>query len=393
MNICLVSQEYPPETAFGGIGTYTYHLAQGLAEAGHKVHVICEGVALRGEYQDGRVSVHRIFHTHLSASRILFNEFGLGLEYSWAVFQAIKKVVNDYDIEIVEGPNAFAECLIYSFFRRTPLVTRIHTPSSKHMQITQRKINLDLNLRFCLESVMIMQSNLVTSSSHANARMIMPEVGIPPEKTTIIPLGINLPKVNSAITVKRNGPFSVLFVGRLERRKGFHVLMKAIPTILREMPEVNFIIVGRDTSDGPDRQSFKKYVLQDFPEQYNENVQFPGYVSEEELSVYYKNCDLFIAPSLYESFGLIYVEAMAYGKPVIGCRVGGVPEVVKDGETGILVPPEDPAELARAITEILINYPLREKMSQAARTHVEENFSRQKMVENTLAAYRGLLGK
>ena len=159
------------------------------------------------------------------------------------------------------------------------------------------------------------------------------------------------------------------------------------------MPEVDFIIVGRDTSTGPDRQSFKDYVLRDFPERYNKNVQFSGYVFEEELAVYYKNCDLFVAPSLYESFGLIYVEAMAYCKPVIGCKVGGVPEVVKDGETGVLVSPEDPAELARAITGILSDYPLREKMSRAARTHVEENFSRRKMVENTLAAYRGLLGK
>lgn len=85
--------------------------------------------------------------------------------------------------------------------------------------------------------------------------------------------------------------------------------------------------------------------MRDFPEKLMNHLHFLGHVETEMLERYYRCCDLFVAPSLYESFGFIYIEAMSFAKPVIGCSVGGVPEVIRDGVNGKLVPPEDPAAL------------------------------------------------
>jgi glycosyltransferase involved in cell wall biosynthesis len=124
------------------------------------------------------------------------------------------------------------------------------------------------------------------------------------------------------------------------------------------------------------------------PAQYREQVEFLGHATGEELRRLYRTCDIFVAPSLYESFGQIYIEAMSYAKPVIGCGVGGVPEIIKDNDTGILVPPEDAQALSRATVSLLQNKSWANRLGQKAREAVEKRFSIESMVERTLQVYR-----
>lgn len=146
---------------------------------------------------------------------------------------------------------------------------------------------------------------------------------------------------------------TVLYLGRLEKRKGIQDLFAAIPQVLAKIPNVQFIIAGANNShrDGFQQQTGLTYAAY-FQQQYAQftgQVSFLGQVSEEKLNELYQTCDLFVAPSLYESFGLIYLEAMNYGKPVIGCRAGGIPEVINEGITGLLAEPEAPDSLAKAM--------------------------------------------
>jgi glycosyltransferase involved in cell wall biosynthesis len=187
----------------------------------------------------------------------------------------------------------------------------------------------------------------------------------------------------------KNG-FDVLFVGRLEKRKGLETLFKAIPLVLEEVPDAQFHIVGKDTNLAPNGGSYRDYLLQNLDKKYHKNVRFVGYVNDNELKDFYRNCDIFVAPSLYESFGLIYLEAMAWGKPVIGCDVGGVPEIVEDGETGILIPPEDENALAEAIIN-LKDEKLRAKMGEQARKKIKERYTREKMALNSSEIYREIV--
>jgi len=216
MNICLVAREYPPETDWGGIATYTYQLAQGLTEEGHRVHILCLGLTKEQDYQDKKVFVHRVRHKRFFASRLLLNDFGGALEYSWLIFQKLRKLVETEKIEIVEGPDTFAECLAYSFFRKIPLVTRIHTPGSKHMEITWQRRNLDNLLLGNLENAVLMQSDLVMPPTVEYAGMLLKQSLVSKSKIAVVPLGIKLPDLEvETQNDKDHRPLSVLFVGRL----------------------------------------------------------------------------------------------------------------------------------------------------------------------------------
>jgi glycosyltransferase involved in cell wall biosynthesis len=169
--------------------------------------------------------------------------------------------------------------------------------------------------------------------------------------------------------------------------------------VLERLPDATFTIIGRDTFVTPDfigfsgdnRYSFKNKLLGELPEKYRGSVNFLDYVNSDDLKKYYASCNLFVGPSLYESFGLIYLEAMSFGKPVIGCGVGGVPEVVDDGYTGILVPPEDYEALAGAIVGLLSDNRKLSEMGINARALVENKFSREIMAKRTLDLYESVI--
>ena len=398
LNICLISREYPAETGWGGIGTYTHHLAHGLAERGHNVHVISQSLNGDKYYKEGKVSIHRVSHNNFFFHSGFFREFSLRLEYSRSVCLKLKEVVKKYKIDIVEAPNLSAESFVFGLSKKIPLVIRLHTHFSEAINFYGVRRNIDSKLSCLIEDAAIRKSDLVTCSTRAHASLVAEEIGIRKDKIKIIPLGIPLPPKNESRPEGCKNPV-VLFIGRLEKRKGPHILAKAIPSVLKEMPDTEFIFIGRDTFvskdcisiRGEDKHSFKSMVLKMIPQMYLKNVRFLGYVEQKDMPYYFNLCDVFVAPSLYESFGLIYIEAMSYGKPVIGCGTGGIPEVIKDNKTGVLVPPDDYVSLANAIVDLLNNQKKRIEIGLAARKDIEASFSRELMIERTEKAYASLL--
>jgi glycosyltransferase involved in cell wall biosynthesis len=122
-------------------------------------------------------------------------------------------------------------------------------------------------------------------------------------------------------------------------------------------------------------------------------VRFLGEVPEDKLNALYQSCDLFVAPSLYESFGLIYLEAMNFAKPVIGCRAGGVPEVVNDGVTGRLVDPNSPKQLAEAIVALLRSPRTLYEYGMAGRQRLLDYFTHVHMARSFERIYRRVLSQ
>ncbi len=215
---------------------------------------------------------------------------------------------------------------------------------------------------------------------------------------TIIPHGI-VPVAEEAIRPfdpqNRPDTLTVLYVGRLEKRKGIADLLSAIPQVSKQIPHVRFIIVGADNSqrDGFQARHGADYAtcFQRKQPEVATHVQFSGEVSEETLQQYYQTCDLFVAPSLYESFGLIYLEAMNYAKPVIGCTAGGIPEVVDKGVTGLLVEPEAPRALAEAIITLLKSPTKLAEMGLAGRQRLLQKFTHIQMGQQFAAVYRQII--
>lgn len=162
----------------------------------------------------------------------------------------------------------------------------------------------------------------------------------------------------------------ILTVGRWlakERYKGMDTLVTSLPRLLTRWPDLQLLAVG----DGDDRA-----WLEDLAEQngVNRHVHFLSGVSSEDLIACYQACEMFALPSKGEGFGLVYLEAMACGKPVIGGTHGGAPEVIEDGVTGYLVPHGDAAQLAMSIETLLSDPNMAQKMGARGRQRVEREF-------------------
>ena len=160
---------------------------------------------------------------------------------------------------------------------------------------------------------------------------------------------------------------------------------------------MRFVVAGADNSgsDGFRRKTgmdYPAYFARTYPECVAQ-VTFLGAVSEEKLRSLYQSCDLFVAPSVYESFGLIYLEAMNYAKPVIGCRAGGIPEVVEEGVCGRLVDPQSPEQLAEALVALLRSPTLLYEYGVAGRQRLLERFTHLHMARGFVQIYRQVLAR
>jgi glycosyltransferase involved in cell wall biosynthesis/SAM-dependent methyltransferase/GT2 family glycosyltransferase len=392
LKIGFLSQKFS-KNCDGGICRYTYDLAHALAESGNEVHVITKSERHREhEYRDGNVFVHKVVPEPMDFLG-LSEDMSIAkknLSYSYSACLKLLELIDKFDIQIVEAPLWDGEGFVFSLVNPIPLVVRLETPLFKVIEIHGLQITKDLKFVNWVEGETLRRADKAIAISKDIGTLIGNLHTITPEKIELCPLGIEVPDESSLLRDRNKNGFDVLFVGRLEKRKGVETLFKAIPIVLEEVPDTQFHIVGSDTNLAPNGCSYRDYLLQNLDKKYYKNVQFVGYVDDNELKDFYRNCDIFVAPSLYESFGLIYLEAMAWKKVVIGCDAGGVPEIVEDGETGILIPPEEVNALAGAIIK-LKDEKLRAKMGEKGRRKVENDFSNKIMAENTYKIYRDVI--
>jgi glycogen synthase len=405
LRVCLLSQAYPPEK-FDGVGRSTQLLARGLAELGHEVHVITRGQAEQTVASEG-TQVHRIVlrlnryarYRHLAATYATLN-------YSHAVHDKVRQLQRRHGIQLVDSPLWQVEGLVAERSGLLPVVVR---PVTAIRQIAELQNNRDPDRRMLgdLEQTLLERASFLAANSQATVKALTNVYQIPlsvPHE--VLPYGI-APVPDAEVRVydcsrpsppagdSERRPLGVLFLGRLEKRKGIVDLLAAIPQVVAAVPYVRFTIAGADNSlyDGFQARTGQTYPAW-FAHQHPDMapyVQFLGGVSDEQLNQLYQSCDLFVAPSLYESFGLIYLEAMNYGKPVIGCRAGGIPEVVEDGVTGILVEPEAPQALAEAILRLVRSPELLHTMGLAGRRRLLDRFTYLHMARSFAAAYATVL--
>ncbi len=393
LKICFLSQEFSKNCS-GGICRYTYDLAHAMAESGNEVHVITRSEQNREhEYRDDKVIVHEIIPEQIDFLVLPENMqiSQKNLTYSYSVCLKLLNLIDKFGIQIVEAPLWDAEGFVFSLIKNIPLVVRIETPLFKVAEIHGWKITKDLKLANWMEGEAARRADMVIAISKDIGTLIRNHHAVQNEKIELCPLGIDLPDNKWLSSDQKKSSFNVLFVGRLEKRKGIETLFKAIPSVLEKLPDTEFNIVGKDTDLSPDGGSYRKYLLKTLDKKHHSNIKFAGYLDDIELKKYYKNCSIFVAPSLYESFGLIFLEAMAWGKPVIGCNTGGIPEIIDDGKNGILIQPDDKKALADAIIKLITDGEVRAKMGMAGRKKVEIDFSIRKMTERTFEIYKNII--
>ncbi|HXT37847.1 MAG TPA: glycosyltransferase family 4 protein [Chloroflexota bacterium] len=180
-----------------------------------------------------------------------------------------------------------------------------------------------------------------------------------PGAYSIIPNGVDLHMFNERVEPfprYRDGRPTVLFVGRIEKRKGLAFLIRAYQDLRLRLPDVRILVVGRSGRAG---RAYQRYARA----HELTGIEFAGEVSAADLPRYYQSCDVFCSPAISgESFGMVLLEAMALGKPVVATAIDGYKQVMQDGRQGRLVPPRDASALAQALLELLVSPDDRRRM-------------------------------
>jgi glycogen(starch) synthase len=398
LRVCLLSQLYPPGDV-EGVARLTHLMAQGLAELGHEVHVIRRGQSERTAYYDGAY-VHDIpvsdwrYQAIKAAGYPLVNWC---VNYSHAVYDRVCALMANHRIQVVDSPLWQFEGLVTAVAKAVPVVVRLVT-SMRQLVALEGYASLETTLIGDLEAsfLRLCQGLIPLSQAIQNTCAELYGIDFTNYPHRVIHAGLKpLPEAAvSPLDGRAEAEPVVLFVGRLEKRKGILNLFEAIPKVLARFPKAQFWLVGKDNSqyDGFAEQKRMTYA-EYFHKAYRactDQVRFMGYVSDEELGQLYDRCDLLVAPSLFESFGLVFLEAMNHARPAIGCAVGGPTEIVADGETGMLVPPDAPAALAEAIIQLLADAEARRAMGLAGRRRLLERFHYVDMARNYAEFYRSL---
>ena len=182
-----------------------------------------------------------------------------------------------------------------------------------------------------------------------------------------------------------------MFVGRVTAFKGVFVLSKAIPRVLEAYPNTHFIFVGSDNSNPKGGGSTIEALKASLSESARNNVTFTGHVKLEEVSHYYQRAAVCVFPSLFENFPYTCLEAMSYGKAIVGSSNGGMADLLDNEGCGLLYTPPDENELAQKIMRLLEDKTLRHQLGAKARVRVLEQFSSERVMNLTEAFYRQAL--
>lgn len=358
LRICLISKQFPP--GVGGAETYAYELANGLAELGHEVDVYTQWIDSPDEESDvhENVSVHRI----CKARRKLVT-----FETLWFSFRA-RRVVDFEDYDVIHGTMMPASTIAVTPLQdiEAPVVLTSHGTSIGETKAVALETAADYLLKYCFHPMNVVMDyvasrdadRVIAISNHAYEQLTR-SYRLDDDDVEMIPHGVDIhrfyPRQERHPSVDSD-KLSLLYVGRLGARKGLGLALRALARI--DTDDVEFLIAGTGRHEERLRELAQELGIQ-------KQVRFLGYVDDADLPELYSSADVFILPSKYEGFGLVLLEAIACGTPVIGVDAGGIPTAVDDGVDGCVVERNE-GSLAGAIEEMIQDDQMREEMGKAS---------------------------
>jgi alpha-maltose-1-phosphate synthase len=404
MNIAILTNEYPPNV-YGGAGVHVEYLTRelaNLANGRHFVRVLCFGdqaeetatLSVEGVQPPAEIPVQDPRHDRFFSTLLQNLVMGGALA----------------DIDVVHCHTwytHFAGCLT-KYLHDVPLVLTTHS-LEPHRPWKEEQLGTAYHASTWVERTAYHNADGVIAVSEAMKHDVQSLYGVAPERIRVIHNGIDLeqyrptpsPETLVAFGIRPDVPY-VLFVGRITRQKGIIHLVNAI----RHFRPGAQVVLCAGAPDTPAiAEEMTEAVARARGATRNEIVWIPEMLPKEQVIALYTHAAIFVCPSVYEPFGIINLEAMACETPVVATAVGGIPEVVDHGETGLLVPAEtlDAAEveprhpeqfardMAEAVNALLDNPALRASMARKARDRVERHFSWTSIARQTLDFYQELV--
>jgi glycosyltransferase involved in cell wall biosynthesis len=370
VRIALVSQEYPPETAHGGIGTQTYLKAHGLSSRGHEVHVISASADdQHHETWNSDIHVIRIpgAYDRLPAQ----TEPVAWLTYSVEVAAAVAALHQRSPLDVVDFPEWGGEGYIHLLnqtpWSHIPTVIQLHGPLVMLAHtLGWPEIDSEIyRVGTAMEQTCLRLADAVFSSSRCSADWCTRHYGYPREPPPILHTGVDT-RLFAPRNVTRESRPTIIFAGNLAATKGVGLLVEAACRLAVEFPALQLCLMGRGEANYVAELQTKARAAGR-----PDLLAILGYVPQQDLARHFSRAHVFAAPSVYEGGpGFVYLEAMSCGLPVVACTGSGAAEVVTPGENGLLVPPGDLESLIEGLRRLLRSREERERMGQCGREYV-----------------------
>ncbi len=375
MKILLLTSDFLPNV--GGMATHALELARAHAGNGHHVHLVhpVYGSGERRIEEMEGFTVHKLFVDN-QTPKIKH------LVYIREVRKYILALHGNMRFDVLHWHDLTPNCwTTYTLRKSLPLVWTNH--SSNYLEMFEsaggrRKIRLFLGHA----DAIISPSRELYEKSAAT--------GIAPERNFYIPNGVDAEKFrpgNSFGVIDKDYGLDpskpvVICPRRLEPKNGVEYFIRAIPLVRKEMPDVQFLIVG---GGFPEERSRFEQMLADAGQ--SRGVVFTGNVPNTSMPRFYALSTIATLPSLMEATSISGLEAMASGLPLVGTNIGGIPEIIEDGSSGLLVEARNPGQLAEAYLRLLRDESLRAKLGEGARKRVEAEFAWPEIARRSIEVY------
>ena len=396
MRSIMLSWEYPPKIV-GGIARHVEELSWALAERGDEVHVItCDHPAAPAEEVIRDVHVHRVAAVSHAQDFIHWIHLLNGAMHARADQLIQEWIRPEEDLrkrKTEDGILLHAHDWLACFCGRElkhefklPLIATIHATehgrnSGIYTEMQRQIASTEWQLTYEAWRVIV--------CSRFTEREVIEQFQLPPDKIDVIPNGVKADKFEFDFAPDEAGRFRaeiarpdeklVFFVGRMVHEKGAHLLVEALAKARKRIPEIRLVIVGGgDTA--PLKSQAEELGVTDY-------VTFTGYVPDDFLLRLYRVIDVACYPSLYEPFGIVALEAMAAGIPVIVSDAGGLPEVVEHNVSGIVCPRGDSDALADAITGVFRDPARARRLADNAHRRARESFNWDRIAAHTQDVY------
>lgn len=370
----VILAERNPEQAEVHPHVARYHL---LSETRY---ISTEAVGMKDFFLSLRFLKSRYF---VNLPRLIFSSIWLKHGVKYTLKSVVRLAAKNEFFNVMHSHSLFSS-YDYLFLRQVfsiPLTTTFHGLVPKDVSMLE-----DKKIRAVLNS----GDAFFVNTHFAEAQLM--SLGCSREKIHIIPQGTNMedfPFVDRKIS--NDSAMTILSVGRLSVEKGFHVAIDAIAHIKDQFPNIEYHIIGGGLEEDNLREQIQRLGLQN-------NVRIFGAVSTAELQAHYRKAHIFILPSIdfkdgthTETQGVVLQEAQSSGMPVIASRTGGIPEVISDGETGLLFAETDHVDLAGKITRLILEPEFYEKLRLAGREDVEKNYDINVICDRLISIYQKLL--
>ena len=378
MHLLLLSNEYPP-APHGGIGSYVQTLGQAYAQKGVDVTVFgLYDPQFAGTSEDEGVRVVRLGRKGPPGLRVLANHYRL--------LVGLRRIHAETPIDLIEGDED--TCTILGMHPRVPTVLRMHGGHAFFEHAAGRQPRA---WQMRLERSGFRNADHLVAVSNYVGQQTRALLGLGTRTITVIPncVNLNLFRPRPNITPQDG---LIVFTGTLIEKKWIGQLLQALPLVAATYPAVRLEVYGGDTTDPNTGKSYQQTLEAEIPESLRSHVAFLGRVQRGRLPEILARASICCYPSHMEAMPIAWIEGMAMGKAVLASELGPGPEVVNHGVDGLLVDPRHPARIAEALTGLLKDPALRQRLGDAARRRAESNYSLPHLVDRNLAYYDSLLG-